>query len=169
MDPDLAPPHDETLDPDDLAAILSEAAAEVINRRDGWSGERRTAFLEALIAGHKVAAAARSVGMMPQSARRLRLCAPQFARVWDETFAFIACELAASTFHRALHGSERPVMSRGRQVGVRIHHHDRLAMQLLAVRDPMNYAPLHARAAWIKAQAAAAFAASPKVEECRKH
>jgi hypothetical protein len=144
---------DDWLEPEDRAALTAEAMAAGAARADGWTAERRIAFLEALAAGHKVTAAARHVGMTPQGARKLRRRAPEFARVWDETFAFLAAELEESALHRAIHGSERPMMSRGRQVGTRIHYHDRLALQLLAVRDPMTYAPLHQRAAWLKATA----------------
>lgn len=154
MDPQTDP-AEEWLDPEDRKAVLAEAAEEGPGRCDGWTGARRIAFLEALAAGHKVSAAARHVGMTPQGARKLRRRAPVFARVWDDAFAFLAAELEESAMHRAIHGSERPVMSRGRQVGTRIHHHDRLALQLLALRDPLNYAPLGQRAAWLSAVEAA--------------
>jgi hypothetical protein len=146
-------PDDDRLDPEDLAALLDEARGTSSTRHDGWSGERRVAFLEALMAGHKVGAAARSVGMTPQSARRLRARTPQFARIWDETFAFLASELEESAVFRAIHGTERPVMSRGRQVATRVHHHDGLLMRLLAARDPMNYGSIASRLALRKAAA----------------
>lgn len=147
-------PDDDRLDPEDRAALLAEVGEGASTRHDGWSGERRAAFLEALMAGHKVAAAARSVGMTPQSARRLRARAPHFARIWDETFAFLASELEESAVFRAIHGTERPVMSRGRQVATRVHHHDGLLMRLLAARDPMNYGSVASRLALRKAAAA---------------
>ena len=151
MDRQADSPNETSLDPEDRAALLAEAEAEGVVRHDGWTGERRIAFLEALAAGHKVLAAARHAGMTPQGARKLKARAPVFARIWDETFAFLAAEIEESAIHRAIHGSERPVMSRGRQVATRVHYHDALVLRLLAARDPLNYAPLRDRAAWLKA------------------
>lgn len=151
MDSQADAPDETALDPEDRAAVLAEIEAEGAVRHDGWTAERRIAFLEALAAGHKVSAAARHVGMTPQGARKLKVRAPVFARIWDQTFAFLAAELEETAIHRAIYGSERPVMSRGRQVATRVHHHDTLALRLLAARDPLNYAPLRDRAAWLMA------------------
>lgn len=164
MEPQSDAPAD-WLDPEDRAAVLAEAEEEGTIRADGWSGARRVAFLEALAAGHKVTAAARHAGMTPQGARRLRARGPVFARIWGETFAFLAAELEESALHRAIHGSERPVMSRGRMVATRTHYHDRLVLQLLALRDPMNYAPLAERTAWLKEKSARA---CPETSERRE-
>jgi hypothetical protein len=47
-----------------------------------WTPAKARAFIEALLQHGKVATAARSVGMTPQSAYRLRDRVPQVADVW---------------------------------------------------------------------------------------
>lgn len=54
-------------------------------RRDGWTPTRQRAFIAVLATHGSVAAAARTVGMTPQTANRLRRRsdAESFARAWD--------------------------------------------------------------------------------------
>ena len=54
-------------------------------RHDGWTPDRQRGFITALAQHGGVAAAARAVGMTPQTARRLRkrAGAEGFARAWD--------------------------------------------------------------------------------------
>lgn len=145
---DLAPAPD---DDSDFAAVLDEVPAD--QRADGWTGERRLCFLRALWNGASVTEAARHAGLTTQSARRLRLRAPAFRAGWDEAQAFIVDELADTAFERAVNGSERPIYSRGRLVGHRTVHHDRLLLNLLSIRDPENYAPIDVRERWKRLKA----------------
>ncbi|MEO5866341.1 MAG: hypothetical protein ABIS14_12580 [Sphingomonas sp.] len=77
---DSTPPHDSGDDP--LAFIPVPTAT---SRHDGWSPDRQAAFIELLASHGGVAAAARAIGMTPQSANRLRkrAGAESFAAAWD--------------------------------------------------------------------------------------
>lgn len=52
-------------------------------RRDGWTAERREAFLEALEAGLSVQRACAKVGLSREGAYRLRARDVAFAGAWD--------------------------------------------------------------------------------------
>ena len=154
-----SPPEEDP----DTSAVLAEVPAD--QRQDGWTGERRVAFLRALWDGASVAEAARTVGMSPQTARRLRQRAPAFAAAWDEAQAFVVQGLADTAYERAMHGTAQPIYQRGRIVGSKTVHHDRLLMRLLALRDPEHYAPIGERERWVQLRRAAASEES----ECREH
>ena len=149
-DPDDAP---------DFTAVLAEVPAD--QRADGWTGERRAAFLDALWDGASITEAARVAGMTTQSARRLRLRAPAFAVAWDEAQAFAVQTLADTAYDRAIHGTQRDIIQRGKLVGQRTVHHDRLLLRLLAIRDPLTYAPIDERERWLKLNGTAVAAAPP--------
>ncbi len=93
-------------------------------RADGWTPVRQAAFLAVLAETRCVAKAARAVGMGRESAYRLRgrPGAESFAASWDRLLA-IAGESRMSThdllWHRVEYGKIRPVMDRGRCVGMR--------------------------------------------------
>jgi len=93
-------------------------------RADGWTPLRQAAFLAVLAGTHCVSAAARAVGMGRESAYRLRgkPGAESFAAAWDKVLATPG-ESRMSThdllWHRLEYGKIRPVMRRGRCVGVR--------------------------------------------------
>ena len=92
-------------------------------RADGWTPVRQAAFLAVLAETKCVAKAARAVGMGRESAYRLRdrPGAGSFAAAWDKLLA-IPGESRMSTsdllWHRAEYGRIRPVMRRGRCVGM---------------------------------------------------
>jgi len=156
-------PPDDPSDEPDYSAVLAEVPADL--RQDGWTGARRVAFLNAIWDGASVAEAARVVDMTAQTARRLRLRAPAFRAAWDEAQTFIVESLADTAFERAMHGTAQPVYRRGRVVGSRTVHHDRLLMRLLALRDPEHYAPIGERERW----AALRHPSSGTKGECREH
>ena len=66
--------------PDDDPLVFTPVPAS--SRHDGWTAERQRTFIAAVAEHGGVAAAARSVGMTPQGARKLRLRpdAEDFAR-----------------------------------------------------------------------------------------
>ena len=70
-------------DPDDDPLVFTPVPGST--RHDGGTPERPRAFIAACAEQGGVAAAARSVGMTPQGARKLRLRpdAEDFARAWD--------------------------------------------------------------------------------------
>lgn len=140
------------------AAVRAEVPAD--QRADGWTAQRRVHFLDALWEGASITGAAQAAGMTPHSARKLRLRAPAFRDAWDEAVAVAVQALADTAFDRALNGSERPIYHRGKLVGHRTVHHDRLLMRLLSIRDPLNYAPIDERERWLKLQSAEAASGS---------
>lgn len=93
-------------------------------RADGWTPVRQAVFLGVLAEMRCVAKAARAVGMSRESAYRLREMpgAESFAAAWDKMLATLG-ESRMSThdllWHRAEYGKIRPVMRRGRCVGMR--------------------------------------------------
>jgi hypothetical protein len=92
-------------------------------RADGWTPLRQAAFLGVLAETRCVSKAARAVGMGRESAYRLREKpgAESFAAAWDKLLAAPG-ESRMSThdllWHRMEYGKIRPVMRRGRCVGI---------------------------------------------------
>ncbi|WP_419827123.1 hypothetical protein [Sphingomonas sp.] len=111
-------------------------------RRDGWTPERRTAFLDALAASGCVAEACATVGMSRASAYALRVKpeAQQFRMAWDAALDLGIRALADACFARAINGVPIPHFYQGEQVGEHRRYDDRLAMFLLRYRDPLRYA-----------------------------
>ena len=93
-------------------------------RADGWTPVRQAIFLGPLAETRCVAKAACAVGMSRESAYRLRdkPGAESFAAAWDKILSTPG-ESRMSThdllWHRAEYGKIRPVMHRGRCVGMR--------------------------------------------------
>lgn len=90
-------------------------------RADGWSAERQRAFIAALAGHGSVAAAARAVGMTPQSARRLRHRpdAAGFARAWDAAVDQGRCIALDEAMRIAREGRLVPIVRRGKLIGHR--------------------------------------------------
>jgi hypothetical protein len=123
----------------DYAAVLAEVPVGV--RVDGWTGWRRTLFLEKLEEHGSILAAARAVGMSRRSVYRLIPRAPAFAAAFESAMSRVTTTLADTLFDRAIHGHQVPVLHGGDVVATRTIHHDMLGLYLLRVRDPLNYAP----------------------------
>lgn len=100
----------------------------------GWTPARQADFITALAAGHGVRDAAASVGLSAQSAYRLRRGATvnDFALAWDAAIDAGALRLTETALERALHGERRTVYYRGKPVGERVTHDNRLLLALLA-------------------------------------
>ncbi|WP_294329906.1 hypothetical protein [uncultured Sphingomonas sp.] len=97
-------------------------------RADGWSAERQRAFIAALASHGGVAAAARAVGMTPQSARRLRQRpdAAGFNRAWDAAVEQGRCVAFDEAMRIAREGRLVPILRRGMLVGHRRRFDNRL-------------------------------------------
>lgn len=110
-----------------------EAVPRTRLRRNGWTAERQRNFIDALAKFASVVLAAKSVGMTARSAYQLRTAkdSESFARAWDAALNIGFEELVGILYDRAVHGTVKPVYYRGRQVGERRVHHDRLAVSLL--------------------------------------
>jgi hypothetical protein len=91
------------------------------SRSDGWTPDRQRRFIAALAEHGGVAAAARSVGMTPQTANRLRKRpdAVSFARAWDKAVEEGRARSVDEALKRGLEGVVVPVMRNGKIVGHR--------------------------------------------------
>jgi hypothetical protein len=93
-------------------------------RADGWTPERQAVFLGVLVETRCVSTAAHAVGMTRESAYRLRgkPGAESFIAAWDKILE-ASDESRMSThdilWHRVEYGKIRPIMERGRCIGVR--------------------------------------------------
>jgi hypothetical protein len=133
---------------DQLEQAGQETSRTHRTRHDGWTIERQKNFIERLAATASVTDAARYVGMSRQSARDLYNRSPQFRAAWDEAVKASVGVLAETAFDRAVNGVQEQVWYKGRMVGFREKHDNRLLMFLLRVRDPLNYAPLDDLQGW---------------------
>ena len=97
-------------------------------RHDGWTPERQHAFIAALRRHGGVAAAARAVGMTPQSARRLckRPGAEGFAHAWDVAVMEGRNHAYEEAVRRGRDGWLSPIMRGGKVVGHRHRFDNRL-------------------------------------------
>lgn len=115
----MQPEHD---DPFEFTPVATSP------RADGWSAERQRAFIAELATHGGVAAAARAVGMTPQSARRLRARpdAAGFVRAWDSAVdqgRLMALDLAMQI---AREGRVVPITRQGKVIGHRRRFDSRL-------------------------------------------
>lgn len=115
--------HDSHGDPLAFTPVLIAST-----RHDGWSPERQRAFIAALAEHGGVAAAARAVGMTPQSANRLRKRpdAESFARAWTAALFQGRQESRDEAIRRGRDGWLVPVTRRGKLVGYRRRFDSRL-------------------------------------------
>jgi hypothetical protein len=115
-------------------------------RADGWTPERRAAFLEALAEGHTVEAACASVGLSVAStyALRHREGAEAFALGWRAACLLARDRLADILTSRAIDG-QVDTYTRADGTAITRHRHDnRLALSLLARLDRLAEAPADA-------------------------
>lgn len=131
------PPVLEPLDPEEALYLSFDAVPRQRRRRNGWTDDSQRAFIALLARCGCVARAARSVGMAPRSAYRLRDAdgADGFAEAWDRSIDMGIARLRAEALDRALNGVMVPVYRRGKLVRVEHRRCDRLAIALLSGRD----------------------------------
>lgn len=98
------------------------------SRSDGWTPDRQRRFILALASHGGVAAAARSVGMTPQTANRLRKRADgaSFACAWDKALDEGRTRSLDEALARGMEGVVVPVMRGGKVVGHRRRFDNRL-------------------------------------------
>jgi hypothetical protein len=116
MTDSLAPaPADDDDDPFDFVPVRTAA------RRDGWTPARQRAFIAELATHGSVAAAARAVGMTPQTANRLRRRpgAEGFARAWTVAREEGRLKMYEQAVVEARDGRLVPVTYAGRVIGHR--------------------------------------------------
>jgi hypothetical protein len=102
-------------------------------RHDGWTPERQRGFIDRLTVTGSVARSARAVGMTPQSADMLRkkAGATSFARAWDEALANGRSYQRDVAIGRSIEGETIPILYKGRLVGLKVRHDNRLAVAVL--------------------------------------
>lgn len=110
-------------------------------RRDGWTPERQTGFIEALAECACVDEACRRVGLSSSGAYALRrrFDALSFRQAWDIALDYGVRRLSDAAFSRAIHGVVRPVFYKGEQVGEYRRYDERLTQFILRYRDPARY------------------------------
>lgn len=127
--------------PDAVRAILDGLPLEqlaftpvpVKPRHDGWIVARQRGFILRLAACGCVSAAAGGVGMSARAAYALRKRpgAEGFAASWDRALGWGVDRTTDVALERALGGEVRPIFYRGRKIGERVVHDDRLAIAVL--------------------------------------
>ena len=99
----------------------------------GWTPVRQTEFIAVLARGHGVCDAAAAAGLSQRSAYQLRRhpSAGGFHAAWDAALDAGRLQLSDTALERALNGEREPVFYRGKAIGERIVHNDRLLISLL--------------------------------------
>lgn len=117
---DQPPPDD---DPFEFTPVATASA-----RHDGWTPDRQRQFIAILASHGGVAAAARAVGMTPQTARRLRARpdAAGFARAWDAAIDEGRIRAREEARRRGLEGWVVPVTYAGKIIAHRRRFDNRL-------------------------------------------
>lgn len=98
------------------------------SRTDGWTPDRQRRFITELAEHAGVAAAARAVGMTPQSANRLRrrADATSFAQAWDAAVEEGRLRAFDEALIRGRDGVLVPIVRNGRVLGNRRRFDNRL-------------------------------------------
>src|SRR5688500_10774268 len=106
----------------------------VARRSDGWTPGKQRGFIEALADCGVVREAAARVGMSERSANYLRRRdgAASFGRAWDAAMRLGASRLLSVAYERAVLGTVKPHLYRGRLVGEERIYDNRLLLSLLA-------------------------------------
>ncbi|WP_288410731.1 hypothetical protein [uncultured Sphingomonas sp.] len=100
-------------------------------RHDGWTPQRRRAFLRALGETGCVRDACARARISNTSAYRMRKRCPVFAKAWDRALTKVAPTIEQAAFERAVNGWEEPVWHGGKLVGYRRRFSDGLLRLLL--------------------------------------
>lgn len=100
-------------------------------RHDGWTPQRRRAFLRALGETGCVRDACARARISNTSAYRMRKRCPVFAKAWDRALTKVAPTIEQAAFERAVNGWEEPVWHGGKLVGHRRRYSDGLLRLLL--------------------------------------
>lgn len=95
-------------------------------------------FIDLLAEIGLVSVCAGAVGMSRKSAYALRRRpgADTFAHAWDFATGLGRFQAESQAIDRALHGERRPIFYKGRQVGERTVHNDKLLIAVLRAKHP---------------------------------
>lgn len=110
-------------------------------RHDGWTPRRQVEVILGMAETGCVKSACAMVGMSRQSLSRLlnRPDAISFRLAWDAAVDMAMRQGEASAVHRMINGVTRPVFYKGKKVGEKTYHDERLTMFLLSRRYPERY------------------------------
>ncbi len=120
--PSDTPPLDAvTQDGVDPARYLTDS-----DRHDGWTITRQMQFIELLARGFGIAASARALGMSSAGVYALRKRSPNFGVMWDMALDEGRLRNYDVAIARGMDGYTTPVYRRGKLVGVRHRHDNRM-------------------------------------------
>ncbi len=108
-------------------------------RHDGFTPEKRQAFLAALEQTGCVDDACRMAGISDTTAYRTREKLPDFARAWNAALARAAMPLRALAWERATQGAEIKLIRDGKHVESRFKPSDSMLRLLMQGADPDAY------------------------------
>jgi hypothetical protein len=122
------------------AAVLAPPAADaddlpMVEHFDGFTKQRRRAFLRKLTETGDVEAACRYVRLTPSGAYQLRRNHPAFRDAWDRALAMSVATLEQAAVERGLVGVEEPVWHAGKIVGYRMRQSDTLLKLMIQRGD----------------------------------
>jgi hypothetical protein len=132
--------------PDSDPLIPAFAPVPVRRRKDGWTAERQTLFIETLAETGCIVEASDAVGMTPRSAYRLaaRPDATAFAEAWDMALPVARRRLVAIARSYAVDGVPEQIWKDGVLVAERRRPSVRLLIYLLERLDPVRVGRQHA-------------------------
>ena len=120
--PSDTPPLDAIMhDGVDPARYLTEC-----HRHDGWTINRQMQFIELLARGFGISASARALGMSLAGVYGLRKRSPNLARMWDMALEEGRLRNYDVAIARGVDGYTTPVYRRGKLVGMRHRHDNRM-------------------------------------------
>jgi len=108
-------------------------------RHDGFTRQRRRAFLKALRKAGCVRDACRKAGISDSAAYKARRRDPEFARLWAAALAKAGGDLELVAWQRAVEGVEEEVIAYGKVVGTRRRYDAGLFRMLLQASNPEKY------------------------------
>ncbi|QDZ06994.1 hypothetical protein FPZ24_05460 [Sphingomonas panacisoli] len=103
----------------------------IVEHFDGFTKDRRRAFLRKLTETGDVEEACRYVRLTPAGAYKLRREHPSFRAAWDKALGQSVSTLEQAAIDRAVHGVEEPVWHAGKIVGTRVVRSDSLLKTML--------------------------------------
>lgn len=101
-------------------------------RVEGWTPDKREAFLAHLAATCNIAASCREVGMSEQGLYKLKMRDANFRADFEAAVAEGYSRLELLMMERAMNGTRKPVLHGGKIVTEIVEYSDRVAMSMLA-------------------------------------
>lgn len=103
------------------------------------TAKKKALFLQRLAAGDTIVTAAAACGVTSGAAHYQRAADPAFAAAWEDALEAGTQVLEQEAMRRAVHGTEKLIVSAGRVMGTELQHSDTLLIFLLKARRPSVY------------------------------